>query len=128
MDLLEDLRMSLLNFNFVMIYIIYKFLVLIKNHLNYLKDNIFKYFFKEYNRLLFKNIFSQHMMIENSRSDKEKIIKDLRNLFRLRKELNCPAIKDVINLFRQEKETKGIKDRILADIKNSFYGEKRKLL
>ena len=57
MDLLEDLRMSLLNFNFVMIYIIYKVLVLIKNHLNYLKDNIFKCFFKEYNRLLFKNIF-----------------------------------------------------------------------
>ena len=57
MDLLEDLRMSLLNFNFVMIYIIYKVLVLIKNHLNYLKDNIFKCFFKKYNRLLFKNIF-----------------------------------------------------------------------
>ena len=35
MDLLEDLRMSLLNFNFVMIHIIHKILVLIKNHLNY---------------------------------------------------------------------------------------------
>ena len=68
------------------------------------------------------------MMIENSRFDKEKIIKDLRNLFRLRKELNYTAIKNVINLFRQEKETKEIKDRILGDIKNSFYGEKRKLL
>ena len=53
MDLLEDLRMSLLNFNFVMIYIIHKILVLIKNHLNYPKDNIFKCFFKKYNRLLF---------------------------------------------------------------------------
>ena len=52
MDLLEDLRMSLLNFNFVMIYIIYKVLVLIKNHLNYLKDNIFKCFFKKYDRLI----------------------------------------------------------------------------
>ena len=41
MDLLEDLRMSLLNFNFVMIYIIHKILVLFKNHLNYLNDNIF---------------------------------------------------------------------------------------
>ena len=40
MDLLEDLKMSLLNFNFVMIYIIHKMLVLLKSHLNYLKDNI----------------------------------------------------------------------------------------
>ena len=53
MVLLEDLRMSLLNFNFAMIHIIRKILVLIKNHLNYLKDNIFECFFKKYNRLLF---------------------------------------------------------------------------
>ena len=52
MDLLEHLKMSLLSFNFVIIYIIHKMLVLLKNHLNYLKDSIFKCFFKEYNRLL----------------------------------------------------------------------------
>ena len=54
MDLLEDLRMSLLNFNFVMIYIIHKILALLKNHLNYLKGNIFECFFKKYNKLLFQ--------------------------------------------------------------------------
>ena len=54
MDLLEDLKMSLLSFNFVIIYIIHKMLVLLKNRLNYLKDSICKCFFKEYNRLLFK--------------------------------------------------------------------------
>ena len=48
-----DLRISLLNFNFAMIYIIHKLLVLIKKHLNYLKDNIFEIIFKKYNRLLF---------------------------------------------------------------------------
>ena len=53
MDLLKDLKMSLLNFSFIMIYTIHKILVLIKNHLNYLKDNIFECFFKKYNRLLF---------------------------------------------------------------------------
>ena len=42
MDSLEDLKMSLLNFNFVMIYIFHKMLVLPKNHLNYHKDSIFK--------------------------------------------------------------------------------------
>ena len=36
-----------------MIHIIPKILVLIKNQLNYLKDNIFDNFFKKYNRLLF---------------------------------------------------------------------------
>ena len=54
MDLLEDLRMSLSNLNFVMIYIIHKVLALLKNHVSYLKDNIFECFFKKYNRLLFK--------------------------------------------------------------------------
>ena len=34
MDLLEDLNISLLNFNFFFIYIIHKMLLLIKNHLN----------------------------------------------------------------------------------------------
>ena len=48
-----DLKISLLNFNFVMIYIIRKILVLLKNHLNYLKDNVFEWFIKKYNELLF---------------------------------------------------------------------------
>ena len=46
MDLLKE-------FNFVMIHIIHKILALLKNHLNYLKDNIFECFFKKYNRLIF---------------------------------------------------------------------------
>ena len=45
--------MLLLNFDFVMIYIIHKILVLIKSHLNYLKDNIFEFFFNKYNKLRF---------------------------------------------------------------------------
>ena len=53
MDLLEDLRMSLLNFDFVMIYTIHKILTLLRNHLNYSKDSIFECFLKEYNKLLF---------------------------------------------------------------------------
>ena len=56
--------------------------------------------------------------------EEENIIKDIRNLFRLKKEQNYTAIKDIRNLFRQEKETKAIKDRILRDIKNLFEHEK----
>ena len=43
--------------------------------------------------------------MENLRPEEEKIIKDIRNLF------------------RQEKETEAIKDRILRDIKNLFEHE-----
>ena len=38
--------MSLLNFNFVMIHIIHKILVLIKDRMNYLQDNIFECFLR----------------------------------------------------------------------------------
>ena len=46
MDLLQYLKISLLNLSFIMICIIHKILVLLKNHLNDLKENI-------YNSLLF---------------------------------------------------------------------------
>ena len=57
MDLLNHLKMSLPNFSFVMIYIIHKLLVWLKNKLNYLYDSIFKCFFKAYNRLFLKKFF-----------------------------------------------------------------------
>ena len=52
MNLLEDLRISLLNFSFFIIYIIHRILALIKNDVNHLKDNILECFFKKYNRHL----------------------------------------------------------------------------
>ena len=67
--------MSLLNFNFFMIY---KMLVLLKYHLNYLKDNIFIIFF-------LIQVFLQHMMMIRLSLNEENIIKDTRNLFRLKK-------------------------------------------
>ena len=41
-------------YKYVMIYITHKILVMLKSHLNYLKDNIFECFFKKYN--FFKKI------------------------------------------------------------------------
>ena len=52
-----DLKISLLNLSFAMIFIIHKILVLIKNHLNYLKDNILELSFKKYERLLKNYVF-----------------------------------------------------------------------
>ena len=58
--------------------------------------------------------------MENPRPKVAKIIRDIRNLFRLKKELNYTAIKDIRNLFRRKKETKVTKDKMLRDIKNPF--------
>ena len=44
-------------------------------------------------------------MIESLSVEEESIIKDIRNLFRLKKELNDTAIKDIRNLFRLEKKS-----------------------
>ena len=52
MDLFKDFKMSLLNFNYIITYMVHKMLVLIKNNQNYLKHGIFECFSKEYNRLL----------------------------------------------------------------------------
>ena len=46
--------------------------------------------------------------MENLRFEEENIIKDLRNLFRLKKEQDYTAIKDIRNLFRIEKQIKAI--------------------
>ena len=66
MDLLEDL-MSLLNYDFVVIYIIHEILVLIENHLNYLKDNIFECFLR-------KKYFFHNIMLKNARPEEEKVL------------------------------------------------------
>ena len=58
-------------------------------------------------------------MMENPGPEEENIIKDIRNLFRLNKELSYTAIKDIRNKIL-EKETKTISDRILRDITNLF--------
>ena len=42
-------------------------------------------------------------MMKNLRPQEENIIKDIKNIFRLKKELNHTAIKDTRNLFRQKK-------------------------
>ena len=54
---------------------------------------------------------------------KKNIIKDVRNLFRLKnlkEETNDAAIKCIRNIFILKKENKAIKDRIIRDIKNLF--------
>ena len=111
-----------------MIHIIDKMLILLKNHLNYLKDSISQCCFKEYNRILIYFIylfiyFFTTYSDGNLSLEEENIIKDIRNLFRLKK-TNYTAIKDIRNLFRLEKKTKPIKNKKLRDIKYLFKHKK----
>ena len=71
MDLLEDLRMSLLNLDFVMIHIIDKVSVLIKSHLNHLKNNIFECFFKKHIRFL--NFFLKKLFFSIIYNNRKKV-------------------------------------------------------
>ena len=65
-------------------------------------------------------------MLKEYRNVEENIIKDVRNLFRLKKlkkETNDVAINGIRNLFRLKKENKAIKDRIIRNIRNLFEHE-----
>ena len=58
--------------------------------------------------------------------EKENIVKDVIDLFRLEKlnnEATDTTIKCIRSLFRLERENKAIKDRILRDIRNFFKDE-----
>ena len=48
------------------------------------------------------------------------MIKDIKNIVRLKKEINDTAIKDIRNLFRLKKEYKAIENRINGDITYLF--------
>ena len=99
MNLLED-------FDFVMIHIIHKILVQTENNLNYLKGNFLKFFFNKYNRLFFKIFCSKYILVKNPRSEEEKIMKDIRNPFRLKKEvkvIKVIVLRNIKKLFEYEK-------------------------
>ena len=58
--------------------------------------------------------------MESLSLDERNIIKDVRNLFKLKKEIDDTAIKYIRNIFRIKTENKLIKDIILRDIRNLF--------
>ena len=67
------------------------------------------------------------LRLEKDKIIEESIIKDVRNLFRLKKEMNGNAIKDIRNLFRPKKENKAIKDWKLG-ILGTFLSTKKKII
>ena len=57
------------------------------------------------------------------RKGEDNTIKDIKNLFRSRKDIDNSATKDQRNLFRPKKENEAIKDKIIRDIKTLFKEE-----
>ena len=51
------------------------------------------------------------------RKREDNIIKDIKNLFRLRKAIDHSATKDIRNIFRRRRGNKTIKDKMIRDIK-----------
>ena len=54
----------------------------------------------------------------------ENMIKDVRNLFRIKMEIDDTAVKGIRNLLRLKKNNGTIKDRVIRDIRNLFEYEK----
>ena len=52
-------------------------------------------------------------MMQSLSLEEDNMVKDKRNLSRLKKQLNYTAIKDTTNLLRLGKETKEIKDTLI---------------
>ena len=86
MDLLEDLKMPLINSNFVMIKIIHKMLVLLKHHLNYLISSDFLRSIIDFYSFS-KNFFFFFTICNDEKFslDEENITKDITNLYKLKK-------------------------------------------
>ena len=64
--------------------------------------------------------------LEEDKNIEENVIKDVRNLFRLKKikkETNDAAIKGIRSPFKLKKDNKVIKGKILRDIRNLFEHE-----
>ena len=64
--------------------------------------------------------------MENPRYEEEKIIEDIRNLFRLKKEQNDTAIKDVMNRFRLKRNKRKELNIEYLEILGIFLSIKKK--
>ena len=62
------------------------------------------------------------LRLEKAKMVKQNIIKDVRNLFRIRKEIDGATIKDISNLFRLTKENEAIKDRVIREPFSAWRG------
>ena len=67
-------------------------------------------------------------MMQRLSLEEENITKDIRDLFRLKKELNQTAIKDLRNLFRKKKKQKQLKIEYLEILRKLLSMKKKKII
>ena len=67
------------------------------------------------------------MIMKSLSCEEEKIIKNIKNFFRLKNEQSYTGIKDLRNLFRLEEETKQLKIEYL-EILRIFLSMKKKII
>ena len=92
----------MLQVNIILICIIHKILVLLR-----ITTRILKRFLRsatDTNFLKKYSIFSRYIMMESSSLEEENISKDVRNHFRLKRQMDNTAIKDIINIFERKGE------------------------
>ena len=58
------------------------------------------------------------LRLEKNKINEGTIIKDVKNLFRLNKEIDDATSKEKINLFRLKEENEAIKDKVVEDVRN----------
>ena len=75
--------------------------------------NIYNFFFFFLKRLMMKS-----SRLEKDQKTEDTIIKDVKNLFRLNKEINDATSKEKINRSILKEENKAIKDKVIRDVKN----------
>ena len=56
--------------------------------------------------------------LEKNKINEDTIIKDVKNLFRLNKEIDDATSKEKINRFRLKEENEAIKDKVVEDVRN----------
>ena len=67
-------------------------------------------------------------MLESLSIKEENIIKGIKNLFRVKKELNCNAIKVIGNLFRHKKKLKQLMVEYLEVLRIFLSIKKKKII
>ena len=67
-------------------------------------------------------------MLESLSIKEENIIKVIKNLFRVKKELNCNAIKVIRNLFRHKKKLKQLMVEYLEVLRIFLSIKKKKII
>ena len=119
--------MSHLNFSFIMIYIIDKMLVLLKNHLNFLKDNILYILLRAYSLIIKSNTrkFKNLKNLENLKTKYVKVQADIKFIKLCKQEKLIPTFVNIKLSLKRNNKLKKLIPRIVMEIVTRNHLKKR---